>query len=663
MRTEVAVKPLGASDPRTLGKYKLRAELGRGGMGRVLLATGRHGELVAIKRVHEHLATDNEFKQRFRREVRASRKVTSRHTAPVVDAGPETGVPWLASEFVYGPSLREALDAVRSLPEEAVLRLAAGLAAALRDIHAAGLVHRDLTPSNVLLADDGPRVIDFGIVRAVEGLGTTRYGTRSGTRDLTHTGMAIGTPGYMSPEQAEGRQQITPASDVFSFGTMLLVACTGENPFEAPAGMLQTMYNVVHMTPDLSAVPGRVRRIIGPCLSKDPGERPTPARLLDMIGSVDSGGWPWPATVRRLTERQRAEVARLVPGSAAGTVRAPGPGRTRTLPNSGPGPRIPPSASQRPPDPKPNRGRIGVGILVALGALLLMSQVYAANTDDDASGSGSESYEPTDDYEEPTYPDDFGTTPTADEDYPEPDYEETYEDDPEPPPPSPTPDPVANAVEGDCFDNYGTRHDWDLEPTTCGDGTWEAVQIIRGSTDLDRCRGLPRVDWRVSYEDMVFCLSYQHGNGSAYHAQVGECVYGGSGGDTVWEIEDCQTGNFTVVGRYHNKSDWSDCDSGDWDHGRSFTVTGWGNQLNVRLCLLMNYPDDIGHADIDTCLSMTGTEPNLNFEFADCDYANVYVTGRTSTYDDTAFCGSDGWSTWQSYDFPDLSYTVCFRDI
>lgn len=164
---------------REVGRYRVLAELGRGGMGRVLLGYGPDGRLVALKLVHEQFAEDDGFRARFRREVEASRAVSGAYTAAVVDADPDAPTPWLASVFVPGPSLHDAVQTAGALPEEPVLRLAAGLATALIQIHRAELVHRDLKPSNVLLADDGPRVIDFGLVRAVNG-------GRSG--DLTRAG-------------------------------------------------------------------------------------------------------------------------------------------------------------------------------------------------------------------------------------------------------------------------------------------------------------------------------------------------------------------------------------------------------------------------------------------------------------------------------------------
>ncbi|MFE0177523.1 protein kinase [Streptomyces sp. NPDC059002] len=291
---------LTGTDPAEVGRYRTIAELGRGGMGRVLLSSAPDGSLVALKQVHAQFVEDDGFRARFRREVAASRKVAGAHTSAVIDADADADEPWLTSEFVPGPSLQEAVTALGALPEEPVLRMAAGLASALIDIHRAGLVHRDLKPSNVLLADDGPRVIDFGIARAADG--------EDGT-ELTHAGRLVGSPGFMSPEQAQG-QPIGPASDVFSLGTLLVMACTGACPFIGPS-LPQTLYNIVHTEPDLDALPARIRPLVARCLAKDPGARPSPAQLLEDIGRMTPAARPWPTEVHELIAAQQAEIARL----------------------------------------------------------------------------------------------------------------------------------------------------------------------------------------------------------------------------------------------------------------------------------------------------------------------------------------------------------------
>ena len=180
-------------DPRLIGPYRLRGRLGAGGMGQVYLGLSRGGRAVAVKVIRADLAQDPEFRERFRREITVARTVSGMYTAPVIDADVDGPVPWLATEYVRGPSLAAAVSEHGPLPAAPVLALARGLAEGLNAIHAAGVVHRDLKPANVLLADDGPRVIDFGISRAAE------------ASALTHTGLVVGSPGFMSPEQADGR--------------------------------------------------------------------------------------------------------------------------------------------------------------------------------------------------------------------------------------------------------------------------------------------------------------------------------------------------------------------------------------------------------------------------------------------------------------------------
>ncbi len=293
------MEPLGRGEPAQAGRYRLLAAVGEGGMGRVLLGVGPDGRLAAVKRVHRGFAHDPGFRERFRREVEVSRLVSGAYTAAVMDADAHAPTPWLASVFVAGPSLQEAVDSTGPLPPGAVRHLAAGLASALAGIHRAGLVHRDLKPGNVLLADDGPRVIDFGIARAVEG----------GT-DLTHTGVILGSPAFMSPEQADGRP-LTPASDVFSLGALLVLAATGHSPFAGASGP-QSLYNVVHTHPDLRFLPPEVRAVAEPCLAKDPALRPTPARVLELLGPLPPVQRPWPPAVHALIARRRAEVAAVV---------------------------------------------------------------------------------------------------------------------------------------------------------------------------------------------------------------------------------------------------------------------------------------------------------------------------------------------------------------
>ena len=252
--------------------------LGQGGMGQVFLGVSPGGRPVAVKAIRPDLASDPQFRIRFAREVAAARTVSGVFTAMVVGADVDGPIAWLATAYVPGPSLAEAVNEHGPLPEASLLALAAGLAEALAAIHAAGVTHRDLKPSNVLLAEDGPRVIDFGISRAAE------------STTLTQTGLTIGSPGFMSPEQAIGTE-VGPPSDIFSLGTVLAFAATGKGPFGGGT-TASLLYRVVHETPDLDGVPAAVRPLIERCLVKDPAQRPTAVALLDAVGALQpTGNW------------------------------------------------------------------------------------------------------------------------------------------------------------------------------------------------------------------------------------------------------------------------------------------------------------------------------------------------------------------------------------
>ena len=286
------MEPLSASDPRMIGEFRLHSRLGAGGMGQVYLGFSPAGRAVAIKVIHSQFAADPEFLRRFSHEVTAARAVGGMYTAPVVDSSVTDSSPWLATAYVPGPSLAAVVGRYGALPESAVWRLAAGLAEALHAVHAAGVIHRDLKPANVLLADDGPHVIDFGISRPFHGT------------QLTSAGMVIGTPGYMSPEQAK-TGPAGPASDIFSLGCVLAYAATGNPPFQAdnPASVL---YRIVSTEPDLNAIPPRLRQVVQACLKKDPAERPGPAQVIGMINALG------PETQATLGSFWPAEVARVI---------------------------------------------------------------------------------------------------------------------------------------------------------------------------------------------------------------------------------------------------------------------------------------------------------------------------------------------------------------
>lgn len=245
----------------SIGGYTLVDRLGSGGMGVVYLGRSASGRQVAVKVVHAQYAQDEEFRVRFRQEISAARRVSGAFTAPVVDADPDAEVPWMATLYVPGRTLSEIVAKEGPLSGHALRTLALGLVEALRDIHQAGVVHRDLKPSNVLLAEDGPRVIDFGISRAAD------------NQALTVTGRLIGTPPFMSPEQFASPRDVTAASDVFSLGSLLVYAATGNRPFDGGSPYM-TGYQVVHEQPTLDGVPEPLRSIAERCLDKDATARP-----------------------------------------------------------------------------------------------------------------------------------------------------------------------------------------------------------------------------------------------------------------------------------------------------------------------------------------------------------------------------------------------------
>ncbi|MFC9581346.1 serine/threonine-protein kinase [Streptomyces yangpuensis] len=370
------MEQVGPGGPTHVGPFEVVGVLGQGGMGRVLLAAGPDGRLVAVKQVLAQFADDEGFRARFRREVTASRKVSGAYTAAVIDADPDAPMPWLASVFVPGPSLGAVVKAVGVLPEDVVRRLAAGLTSALAEIHRAGLVHRDLKPDNVLLAEDGVRVIDLGIARATEG-------EVEGEHGLTRTGWVVGSPAYMSPEQAEGKP-LTPASDIFSLGSVLVMAVTGSSPFTG-ASTLRTLYDVVHAEPDLRGVPAGLRDLVTRCLAKDPEARPSSVELRELIGPVTPSGRQWPTAVYEMLAAQRTRIDGLLDGRPAAAAPEPEPepisaSQPVSLPVAStqgtpmPVPQVPPLPTA-PPDARrpegPRRGRRRVAALVAAGVLLV----------------------------------------------------------------------------------------------------------------------------------------------------------------------------------------------------------------------------------------------------------------------------------------------------
>ncbi|MEW2117360.1 PQQ-binding-like beta-propeller repeat protein [Streptomyces sp. NPDC005474] len=274
--------PLSTGDPESIGGYTLLGRLGAGGMGVVYLGVSASGRQVAVKLVHGPYAQEEEFRTRFRQEIAAARRVSGAFTAPVVDADPDAERPWMATLYVPGFTLSEVVQKDGPLSRRDLRALGLGLTEALRDIHRVGLVHRDLKPGNVLMTEDGPRVIDFGISRA------------SGNQNLTTTGRMIGTPPFMSPEQLASPREVTPASDVFALGSLLVFAAVGTGPFDADSPYI-TGYQVMYGAPDLGGVPEAFLGIVERCLDKDPAARPELTdlhRMLQALPESDDTGSP-----------------------------------------------------------------------------------------------------------------------------------------------------------------------------------------------------------------------------------------------------------------------------------------------------------------------------------------------------------------------------------
>jgi len=327
-----AVAPLQPGDPRRVGRYVLSGRLGAGGMGTVYL--GRRdggGPPVAVKVVHRELAEDAGFRGRFADEVAAARRVAPFCTARVLDADPAAASPYLVTEFVDGVPLDTAVLERGPLDESTLHGVALGVAAALAAVHAAGIVHRDLKPGNVLLSLSGPRVIDFGIARALDA-----------ARQHTQAGLLLGTPGWMAPEQFRGGR-VGPAADVFSWGSLVAYAATGRNPWGADGPPAALAHRILHAEPDLAGLGGPLRRLVEAALAKDPARRPTARQLVSvLLGDAPTPTGDPTAAATLVVERTWAAPAALSgpapagapagPGSAAG-----GPARPRWWAGARPG--------------------------------------------------------------------------------------------------------------------------------------------------------------------------------------------------------------------------------------------------------------------------------------------------------------------------------------
>ncbi|MFJ9827553.1 serine/threonine-protein kinase [Streptomyces sp. NPDC101160] len=306
------LEKLPAGPPRLVGPYRLLARLGAGGMGEVHLAcradepTADPYRMVAVKTVREELELDEDFRTRFRREITAARAVDSPYAARLVDADADAPAPWLATEYVPGPSLAEAVVRTGALPVGAVRALGATLARALDAVHGAQVLHRDLKPANVLLGATGPKLIDFGIAQAFEATA------------LTSTGLVVGSPGFMSPEHLIGSRAVVPASDVFCLGAALAFAASGQGPFQDDE-MAAVIYRISRAEAELSGVPEELRPIVSRCLRLDPAERPSAAELVELLGSGEAQEvFPWPGGVLSLLAEYGDAARRIGEAASSG---------------------------------------------------------------------------------------------------------------------------------------------------------------------------------------------------------------------------------------------------------------------------------------------------------------------------------------------------------
>ncbi|MDX3071688.1 serine/threonine-protein kinase [Streptomyces sp. MI02-7b] len=403
------MQPLQANDPTAIGPYRLLGRLGAGGMGRVYLGRSPGGRTVAVKVVRSELADDLEFRTRFQREVEAARRVGGAWSAPVLDADTDSPVPWVATRYVAGPALSDAVKTFGPLPEDGVRALGAGLAEALEEVHGRGLVHRDIKPSNVLLSLDGPVLIDFGIARAMDA-----------TAALTSKGVVVGSPGYMAPEQVTGRPT-GPAADVFALGAVIVFAATGQGPFPGDSAAV-LLYKVAHEEPEFEGMPAGLRGVAESCLAKDPAARPTPRQLAGLLApdggaaSLVHGGW-LPAALTERLGRQAVELLDLEPtpppgalGGVAGTDSGTAGtgssyGSHPSYGTFGPPPRltephdaVPSSFAATPPPVTtpavPRRGRAaslaGAGVVLVAAAVTLGLVLHdGGRADDQGKGGGS----------------------------------------------------------------------------------------------------------------------------------------------------------------------------------------------------------------------------------------------------------------------------------
>ncbi|MDX2548721.1 MULTISPECIES: serine/threonine-protein kinase [Streptomyces] len=385
------VELLDESDPGTVGGYPLLARLGEGGMGRVYLSRTVSGRPLALKTVRAEFGREPGFEERFAREIRNSDQVRSPWTPAVVDYSPVGQRPqWLATEYVAAPSLAEWVRQYGPLPEQSVLALAAELFGALGAVHGAGLAHRDVKPSNVLLGRRSPLLIDFGIARARE---DTRH---------TRTGGVIGTPGYLAPEQASAGESGAPG-DVFSLAAVLVYAATGRGPFSRPAEEFSPavlLYRIVHQEPNLDGVPAALIPFLRSCLAKHPEQRPTPADVSVLLERLGGRCGTWTQLLPEALEKDLAVREEEADALVSTTVRSPSVPAVSRGPEDGPAPAAAGTAVLPPSDAvrrwlSSRTGRVVAGTTVA--ALMATAGTFVVQpfSDDDASGGTPSSSAPT----------------------------------------------------------------------------------------------------------------------------------------------------------------------------------------------------------------------------------------------------------------------------
>ncbi|MFE5940000.1 protein kinase [Streptomyces sp. NPDC056470] len=374
--------------PRLVGPYRLLARLGAGGMGEVHLAcradapTADPYRMVAVKTVREDLEVDGDFRTRFRREITAARAVNSPYAALLVDADADAAVPWLATEYVPGPSLAEAVTRAGALSVDAVRALGAALARALESVHAAKVLHRDLKPANVLLGAAGPKLIDFGIAQAFEATA------------LTSTGLVVGSPGFMSPEHLIGSRAVVPASDVFCLGAVLAFAASGRGPFHDEE-MASVVFRISRADAELDGVPEELRPVVERCLRLDPAERPSAAELVELLGAEVPAAFPWPGGVLSLLAEYGDSARRIGEAAASGAGASDLPTLAPQVPYSPTAMTARPDAVPAPGAAKRRRpwaavaaGAVAVAVLGAVGVNLLDNGEREGGSAGGGSGSG-----------------------------------------------------------------------------------------------------------------------------------------------------------------------------------------------------------------------------------------------------------------------------------